>query len=62
MNLFNPVESRVEPAATLVLGADTIAAQAGTIEVNRPAWPYFVLAMLVLLILEWVVYNQRIFV
>ena len=62
VNLFNPVESRVAPVMTLVLGADLVEAQAGSIRVNQPAWPYLVLAMLILILLEWVVYNHRVFV
>ena len=62
VNLFNAVESRVEPASTLTIGADAIEAQAATVQVNQPAWKYFLMAMLALLVLEWIVYNQRVFV
>ena len=62
VNLFDPVESRVQPSATLTIGATEVKAKAGEIEANEPAWPYFLLAMLLLLILEWIVYNQRVFV
>jgi hypothetical protein len=62
VNLFNAVESRVEPAETLTIGADSVEAQAATVEVNVPAWHYFLIGMLVLLLVEWVVYNQRVFV
>jgi hypothetical protein len=62
VNLFDPVESRVEPADRLTIGADAVAAGAGRIEVSKPAWPFVLLAVLVLLLLEWVVYNRRVFV
>ena len=62
VNLFNAVESHVEPAPVLMLGADRVEGRAGTIEVNRPAWRYLVIAVLALLLLEWIVYNQRVFV
>ena len=62
VNLFNPNESRVAPAGTLTLGAQVVTAQSGSMEVNQPAWPYFLVALLVLLLLEWVVYNHRVFV
>ncbi len=62
VNLFNPVESQVAPTETVAFGSDKVQTQAGTIEVNRPAWTYFLLAMLVVLLLEWVVYNRRVFV
>jgi len=62
VNLFNAVESRVAPNPTLTIGAEPVEAQAGAVEVNRPAWHYFLIAVLILLLLEWVVYNQRVFV
>ncbi|MHC5110225.1 MAG: vWA domain-containing protein [Planctomycetota bacterium] len=62
VNLFDRVESDVKPADVLEIGATTKSAQTGSIEVNEPAWPYLLGAMLVLLMLEWVVYNRRVFV
>ena len=62
VNLFNPTESQIQPATILTLGDAAVQAKAGAIDVNKPAWPYFLLAMLVLLLLEWVVYNKRVFV
>ena len=62
VNLFNEVESHVRPAEELALGAATLSTKVASIQVNRPAWPYFLLGLLVLLLLEWVIYNHRIFV
>ena len=62
VNLFNEVESHVRPAETLALGAATLSTKAASIQVNKPAWHYFLFGLLVLLLLEWVIYNQRIFV
>lgn len=62
VNLFNAVESNVAPAPKLTLGGSAIDAKAGSIEVNEAAWPYVLLALLVLLLLEWIVYNRRVFV
>ncbi|MCH9002897.1 MAG: hypothetical protein IIC02_10020 [Planctomycetes bacterium] len=62
VNLFSEVESHVRPTSALVLGAATLPAKAALIQVNKPAWPYFLIALLVLLLLEWVIYNHRIFV
>ena len=62
VNLFNATESRVAPAPKLTIGIERVQARAGTIEVNEPAWPYFLVAILALLLLEWVVYNKRVFV
>ncbi len=62
VNLFNAVESAIQPAPQLALGADAVTAQAGSVETNEPAWPYLLLTMLVLLVLEWAVYNRRVYV
>lgn len=60
VNLFNAVESRVEPASRLTIAAEAVEAQAGTVEVNEPAWQYLLWAILILLLVEWIVYNQRV--
>lgn len=62
VNLFNQVESAVAPSATLALGAGVVNAQAGSIQVNKAGWPFVLLALLAVLLLEWVVYNLRVFV
>ena len=61
VNLFNAVESHVEPSGELTMAADSVEAQAGTVEVSEPAWPYLLLVILVLLLFEWIVYNRRVF-
>ena len=62
VNLFDAVESHIEPSTKLTISAAEVEARAGEIEVNVPAWPYLLLAILVLLTLEWIVYNRRVFV
>lgn len=62
VNLFDAVESCVEPTQGLVLGAESVGAQAERVEVNKPAWPYVLMALLGVLLVEWIVYNQRVFV
>jgi hypothetical protein len=62
VNLFNPVEGRIEPSPQLAIGSGAVKTEAAAVEVNQPAWPYLLLAILVLLLLEWVVYNRRVFV
>lgn len=62
VNLFNANESFVAPVSTVKLGGAQVQASAGDITVNQPAWPHFLLALLIILILEWVVYNKRVFV
>jgi hypothetical protein len=62
VNLFNAVESHVQPEQRLTIAADVVEGQAGAVEVNKPAWQYLLLAVLLLLFLEWIVYNRRVFV
>lgn len=62
INLFNPVESMVKPVSQLSLGAGSVESTAASVKVNEPAWSYLLLAALALLLLEWIVYNQRVFV
>ena len=62
VNLFDANESSVAPAAELALGAQRVAAQAESVEVNQPAWRYVLMGLLAILLLEWIVYNRRIFV
>ncbi len=62
VNLFNPTESDVAPAPSVVFGGEGLEAKASTLQTSKPAWPYFLLAILALLILEWIVYNRRVFV
>jgi hypothetical protein len=62
VNLFNDVESRVAPASALTLGANRVVADAGEVKVNRPLWRWALIGLLLVLLLEWVVYNKRVMV
>lgn len=62
VNLFNDVESRVLPATALTLGANRVEAEAGEVKVNRPLWRWALIGLLMVLLLEWVVYNKRVMV
>jgi hypothetical protein len=61
VNLFDGQESNPEPRAAVQLGAEEV--QAGKVR-SQPQewWRWFVLAALVLLLLEWYIYNRRIYV
>jgi hypothetical protein len=56
------VESNVAPVRSLTVGAGNVEPQAAGVQVSKPAWTYFLLALLVVLLLEWVVYNRRVMV
>lgn len=62
VNLFNPTESNIAPVTTVAIGADGGKPRMAGIQVSKPAWPYLLFALLALLILEWIIYNQRVFV
>ncbi len=62
VNLFNEMESNIKPSQSLTFGSERIQASTAKLDVNQPAWKYFLLALLVFLIFEWVVYNRRVFV
>lgn len=60
VNLLDRNESNIPPNPELVIGSDTIPAEAKAARVNEPLWPYAVAAALALLLLEWWIYNKRV--
>ncbi len=62
VNLFSSIESDIRPQSAVTLGATTVEAQSGSVQVNEPAWPYLVMILLGVMMVEWVVYNYRVFV
>ena len=62
VNLFSPVESNVRPNRALSIGTTQVATSEQVKSVNRPFWPWLLGAILFVLLLEWVVYNKRVFV
>ncbi|RJP36150.1 MAG: VWA domain-containing protein [Phycisphaerales bacterium] len=62
VNLFSEIESHVAPQRSMTIGQSPKTAQATSMEVNDPAWPWFLLGLLAFLLIEWVVYNRRVLV
>ncbi len=62
VNLYSSAESDVTPQKQVSIGSSTIAVSEGQAEVNEPVWTWFLLAALVIMMLEWIVYNRRVFV
>lgn len=62
VNLFSPSESNVAANDNFTIGADLIAGSGGIDTVNKPIWPYLLVAALVIVLLEWIIYNKRVFV
>ncbi|MCH7719809.1 MAG: BatA and WFA domain-containing protein [Planctomycetes bacterium] len=62
VNLFSPAESRVAPNRHLTIGGAVVAASESLERINEPLWQWPLLAVLAVLLLEWIVYNKRVFV
>jgi hypothetical protein len=62
VNLFNNQESDVFPSKVLSLGGSNVQANTSVELVNKPFWPYLLLGILGVLMLEWAIYSKRIFV
>lgn len=62
VNLLDDTESWVAPNEQFQIAGGTVVNRAGTDRVNRPLWPYLLGAMGVILLIEWLVYNKRVFV
>jgi len=62
VNLFNDRESLIRPNEDFQVGSERIASTSGEQHVNRPLWPYLILAALAVLFVEWIIYNKRVFV
>lgn len=62
VNLFHAGESEVQPADTVYIGTTQVAGSGQVRSVNRPFWPWLMIIALGVLLLEWVIYNKRVFV
>jgi hypothetical protein len=62
VNLFDEKESCIKPNEQLQIGSESVASAAASQRVNRPLWPYLILAALLVSFIEWIIYNKRIFV
>lgn len=62
VNLFDPAESQIAPKNVVVLGSSPIPTTQGKNLVNDPLWSWLLLALLVVVVLEWIIYNKRVFV
>jgi hypothetical protein len=62
VNLFDPQESNIQPREAFQVGEETVKTTEEPVRQRRQLWPWFVLAALLILLLEWAVYNRRIYV
>lgn len=62
-NLVNAEESKILPAPKLVLeGEKEVEGSEETLETNKDIWKYVAAACLAFVMLEWWIYNRRVFV
>lgn len=62
VNLFSPNEGRIQPNADFAIGGEAVQGQSSAQLTNVPLWPWFLLAVLAFLFLEWAVYSKRILI
>ena len=59
VNLFAPVESNITPQQTISLSGNTIAAATRDEVGQQEFWPWAALLALLILMIEWLVYQRR---
>ncbi len=62
VNLFDSAESDIRPRLLLNLGAVEVKGQTTWEGARREAWKLLVLAALAVLMLEWYIYNRRVYI
>lgn len=59
VNLLDKNESSVAPAETLAIGKAEIQGEKGQIQQNHELWRWFLVAALLVLVLEWWIFSRR---
>jgi hypothetical protein len=59
VNMLDRNESAITPAEALTIGRAEVKAERGRVKQNRELWRFFVMAALVVLMVEWSVYSRR---
>ncbi len=62
VNLLDRVESTIAPSDRFVIGSDVVAREQGVERTNQPLWPYAVVAAIIVLLIEWWIYNRRVMI
>ncbi|MGB2865078.1 MAG: VWA domain-containing protein, partial [Sedimentisphaerales bacterium] len=61
VNLLDPKESNIEPQREIVLSGQPVQAEESDLSrANLPLWPFLVGLALVLVCLEWIIYNRKV--
>lgn len=62
VNLFNPLESNLPPRQELKIGDTQVAGKAEREPARYDAWKLVLMAALAVLLIEWYIYNRRVYV
>jgi hypothetical protein len=62
VNLLDDHESFIVPASEFRISGAAVQTAESVERVNRPMWPYVLALLAGLLLVEWVVYNKRVFI
>lgn len=62
VNLFDEVESNVVPAEIVTTKYEDIEAEPAIEPKPHDAWKYFLIAGLIVLMIEWYIYNRRVYI
>ena len=62
ISLCDDEESDIAPSRTLVLGSAPVRGESRAANVMQPVWPWLLVGVLVVLTLEWIIYNKRVLV
>ena len=61
VNLFDPKESNIEPVREIVLSGQPVQAEASDVgQANLSLWPFLIALALILVCLEWIIYNRKV--
>lgn len=62
VNLLDPVESNLTVRPEMELGYSELKSVTTRVESRTEFWPWLLLVALIVLLIEWVIYNQRVFI
>ncbi len=62
VNLFDTIESDIRPSEAIDPGYEQIVGQRGWETKRRELWKYLLIAGLIVLLVEWYIYNRRVYV
>jgi hypothetical protein len=61
VNLFSTRESNLATEATVKMGYEKVTASGSTVQARQETWRWILLIGLAMLVLEWIVFNRRVF-